>query len=89
MRGLLSAMYLLRFIIEYQPLLLRCLDSTGDIVSHQLESLSTRKPQPPLCQVRCKQSSPTNTRRTMNDDVLSCLCIGNGMLDCLFQVVYL
>jgi hypothetical protein len=24
----------------------------------------------------------------MNDDVLSCLCVGNRVLDCLFQVVF-
>src|SRR5262249_21175761 len=35
-----------------------------------------------------KESSTPNARRTMNDDVLSCLCVGNRLLSCLFQVVF-
>jgi hypothetical protein len=74
--------------MEYQPLLLRRFDSTGNITSNPLERLITGKTQAPLCQVSGKQSSSPNTRRTMNDDMLSCLCIGNGVLDCLFQVIF-
>ena len=73
-------------IVEYEPLLFRGFDSTGDMVSHPLESLSTGKTQQPLCQVGCKQSSPPNTRRTMNHNIVPCLCIGNRLLNCLFQI---
>ena len=68
-------------------MLLRGFDSTGDIVSNPLESLSTRKTQAPLCQVRCKRSRPSNTRRPMNHDMVSCLCVGNRVLNCLFEII--
>jgi hypothetical protein len=69
-------------------LLLRCFHSTGDIVSHPLESLSPRETQTPLCQICHKETSPPNTRRTMNHDMVPCLSVGNRVLDCLFQVVF-
>jgi hypothetical protein len=56
----LCTLQLLAF--KQQTLLLRRFDRTRDIVSHPLESFSTREPQPPLCQVRCKQSSTPNAR---------------------------
>ena len=74
--------------MEYQPLLLRCFHSTGDIVSHPLESLSPRETQAPLCQIGYKETSPPNTCRTMNHDMVPCLSVGNRVLDCLFQVVF-
>src|SRR6266581_8916872 len=74
-------------VLEYQPLLLRCFYRTGNKTSNPLESLSPREPQAPLCQICHKESSTPNTRRTMNHDVLSCLCVGNRVLDCLFHVV--
>ena len=89
MRGLPSALYPLPLLVmEYQPLLLRGFDSTGNKASDSLKSLSTRKTQAPLCQVRCKQSSASNACRTMNYNMVSCLCVGNRLLDYLFQVVF-
>ena len=42
MRGLPSVLCpLQRIVLEYQPLLLRCFDSTGDIASNPLEGLSS------------------------------------------------
>src|SRR2546427_11112503 len=73
--------------MKYQPLLLRSFHSSGNKTSNPLERLSTGKTQPPLCQVRHKQPSAPHTCRTMNGDVVSCLCIGNRLLDCLLQVV--
>jgi len=56
----LCTLQLLAF--KQQTLLLRSFDSTGNKASDSLKSLSTRKTQAPLCQVRCKQSSAPNAR---------------------------
>ena len=74
-------------VMEYQPLLLRRFHSAGDKTSNPLERLSTREPQAPLRQVRCKQSSTPNARRAVNYNMVPSLSVGNGVLDCLFLVI--
>src|SRR5262249_37706059 len=61
--------------------------SSGNKTLHPLESFSTRKPQAPLCQICHKESSTPNTSGTMHHNVVPSLCIGNRLLNCLFQVI--
>ena len=89
MRELPSPLRPLKLIVmEYPPLLLRRFHSTGDITSNPLERFSPRKTQAPFRQIRHKESCPTNTSRTMNCDMPSCLSVGDCLLNCLFQVVF-
>ena len=60
MREFPSVLCPLRLLVmEYQPLLFRCFHSTGNKTSHPLKSLSSRKIQATLCEIRRKESSLT------------------------------
>ena len=77
MREFPSALCILRLLVmEYQPLLLRRFDSTGDIVSHPLERFLTSKPQHPFCQRGYKQSCTTisaTCQELSRRDVVQCV----------------
>src|SRR5215510_4250570 len=63
-------------VLEYQPLLLRCLDCTRNKASNPLERFSTREPQAPFCQVGSQQPCTliSALRQALSRrDVVSCV----------------